>query len=184
MATSVAAFVGRALRGPSDDAVVINSYGDFERIFGGLWVDSTLGFAVRDFYLNGGAQAIIVRLFSTDTADGAAPAKTPLTVGNFTLEAAYEGSWGGNLRFVVDTQVSDQVALQMGVAKTALFNMTISEVGANGVAVQVEQFRNLTVIASAPDQQGAGARIAPDALARQLPAGHAAGHRRLAHGLG
>src|SRR5712691_2751774 len=63
VATSITAFIGRALRGPTDDAITINSYGDFERIFGGLWADSTLGYAVRDFYLNGGSQAIIVRLF-------------------------------------------------------------------------------------------------------------------------
>ena len=43
--------------------MTINSYADFERKFGGLWVDSSLGYAVRDFYLNGGSQAIIVRLF-------------------------------------------------------------------------------------------------------------------------
>ncbi|MEZ4613446.1 MAG: hypothetical protein R2838_24950 [Caldilineaceae bacterium] len=42
--------------------VVINSYADFERQFGGLWVDSTLSYAVRDYYLNGGSQAIIVRI--------------------------------------------------------------------------------------------------------------------------
>jgi phage tail sheath protein FI len=63
VATSITAFIGRALRGPTDDAITINSYGDFERIFGGLWADSTLGYAVRDFYLNGGSQAIIVRLY-------------------------------------------------------------------------------------------------------------------------
>lgn len=63
VATSITAFIGRALRGPTDDAVTINSYGDFERIFGGLWADSALGYAVRDFYVNGGSQAIIVRLF-------------------------------------------------------------------------------------------------------------------------
>jgi len=63
VATSITAFIGRALRGPTDDPITINSYGDFERIFGGLWVDSTLGYAVRDFYLNGGSQAIIVRLY-------------------------------------------------------------------------------------------------------------------------
>jgi phage tail sheath protein FI len=63
VATSITAFIGRALRGPTDEPVSINSYGDFERIFGGLWVESTLGYAVRGFYLNGGAQAIIVRLF-------------------------------------------------------------------------------------------------------------------------
>lgn len=151
--TAIAAFIGRALRGPTDEAVVINSYGDFERIFGGLWVGSTLGFAVRDFYLNGGGQAIIVRLFNLNPADEAsvppAPSRTPLSVGKFNLEAAFQGGWGGNLRFALDVQVSDQVALQMGVAKTDLFNMTISEVGANGVPVQLEQFRNLTVIASA-----------------------------------
>ncbi|HYD82085.1 MAG TPA: phage tail sheath C-terminal domain-containing protein [Paucimonas sp.] len=63
VATSITAFLGRALRGPTDDPVTINSYGDFERIFGGLWSDSSLGYAVRDFYLNGGSQAIIVRLY-------------------------------------------------------------------------------------------------------------------------
>ena len=63
VATSITAFIGRALRGSTDDAVTINSFGDFERIFGGLWADSTLGYGVRDFYLNGGSQAIIVRLY-------------------------------------------------------------------------------------------------------------------------
>jgi len=61
VATSITAFVGRALRGPTNEAITINSYGDFERTFGGLWLESALGFAVRDFFLNGGAQAIIVR---------------------------------------------------------------------------------------------------------------------------
>jgi len=153
VATAIAAFIGRALRGPTDEAVVINSYGDFERIFGGLWVESTLGYAVRDFYLNGGGQAIIVRLFNVNPTDADAtppvPAKTPLSVGNFAFEAAYEGGWGGNLRFTIDAQVSDQVALQMGVAKTALFNLTVTEVSAGGVPLQVEQFRNLTVVPSA-----------------------------------
>jgi hypothetical protein len=75
VATSITAFVGRALRGPTDieedSPITINSFGDFERIFGGLWVNSSLGYAVRDFYLNGGSQAIIVRLFhpSLDTED-------------------------------------------------------------------------------------------------------------------
>lgn len=70
VATSITAFIGRALRGPVNQAVTINSYGNFERVFGGLWAESTLGYAVRDFYLNGGSRAIIVRLvhpnFATD----------------------------------------------------------------------------------------------------------------------
>ena len=63
VATSITAFIGRARKGPVNEPKTINNYGDFERIFGGLWKESALGFAVRDFFLNGGSQAIIVRLF-------------------------------------------------------------------------------------------------------------------------
>ena len=63
VATSVTAFVGRARKGPIDQAFDIASYADFERSFGGLWQDSSMSFAVRDFFLNGGARAVIVRLF-------------------------------------------------------------------------------------------------------------------------
>jgi phage tail sheath protein FI len=91
VATSITAFIGRARRGPTNTPVTINSYADFERIFGGLWAQSSLGFAVKDFYLNGGSQAIIVRLFSdpgagaraaADAAQTAAdaPGATPQTV--------------------------------------------------------------------------------------------------------
>src|SRR5437588_219933 len=64
VATSITAFIGRALRGPVNKATLIESYADYERIFGGLWLESMMSYAVRDFYLNGGSQAIIVRLFS------------------------------------------------------------------------------------------------------------------------
>lgn len=61
--TSITAFIGRALQGPVNEPVAVNSFADFERIFGGLQLGTTLGYAVRDFYLNGGTQALIVRLF-------------------------------------------------------------------------------------------------------------------------
>src|SRR6185369_4980815 len=90
VATSITAFIGRALRGPSNKPVVINSNGDFERIFGGLWVERSLGFAVRDFFLNGGSQAIIVRLHR-----GATPSE--IVVNGLILDASSEGEWGNNL---------------------------------------------------------------------------------------
>src|SRR5215212_335665 len=62
VATSITAFVGRALRGPVNEPVRIQSFADFERAFGGLWVDSTLSYAVQHYFLNGGTDAIIVRL--------------------------------------------------------------------------------------------------------------------------
>src|SRR5437870_1583838 len=98
VATSVTALIGRAKRGPDNEAVVINSFGDFERIFGGLWSNSSLGFAVRDFFLNGGRQAVIVRLYAEDAGvPGATPpvpppnTKATLTIGGVTLEAVYKG---------------------------------------------------------------------------------------------
>src|SRR5215210_5283222 len=72
VATSITAFVGRALRGPVNEAVVINSFGDYERVFGGLWLDSSMSYAVRDFFMNGGGQAVIVRLFAPSAAEMAA----------------------------------------------------------------------------------------------------------------
>jgi len=95
VATSITAFIGSALRGPTNEPVRINSFGDFERIFGGLWAPSSLGFAVKDFYLNGGSQAIIVRLFSNPgdaaaaaAAAAAAVAATPGTTPQAVAQAA------------------------------------------------------------------------------------------------
>ncbi|MBD0372200.1 MAG: phage tail sheath family protein [Pyrinomonadaceae bacterium] len=63
VATSITAFIGRAVQGPANEPVIINSFGDFERTFGGLDVNYPMSYAVRDFYLNGGSQAVIVRLY-------------------------------------------------------------------------------------------------------------------------
>lgn len=149
VATSITAFIGRALRGPSDDAVVINSYSDFERIFGGLWTESSLGYAVRDFYLNGGSQAIIVRLFHAETGQNAISGKAELNVGGLSLESSDEGVWGRKLRASVDTDVSEDVATRLGLAKSDLFNLTVRELAPDGTAVRVETFLNVSLKESA-----------------------------------
>ena len=64
--TATTALIGRALRGPVNQPVVIHSFGDFQRIFGGLWLQSKLGYAVDQFFLNGGSKAVIVRLCSKE----------------------------------------------------------------------------------------------------------------------
>src|SRR3982750_3203162 len=45
VATSIAAFIGRAGRGPANEPVRVQSFAEFERAFGGLWAASTLGYA-------------------------------------------------------------------------------------------------------------------------------------------
>jgi len=66
--TSIAAFVGRTARGATNTATVINSFADFGRLFGGLALGYPLSYSVRDFFSNGGGQAIIVRIWSAAAA--------------------------------------------------------------------------------------------------------------------
>ena len=122
-------------------ATTINSFGDFERIFGGLWTKSSLGYAVRDFYLNGGSQAVIVRLYHAESGQNAKASKSKVTAGNVELEAAYEGKWGANLRASVDVDVSPDVAQRMGLTKADLFNLTVRDAGPN---VITERYLNVS----------------------------------------
>ena len=136
--TSITAFIGRTRSGPVNKPVTIKSYLDFERIFGGFWIDSSLGFAVRDFFINGGSQAIVVRLYHPDPSK---PSKTRLAVGQITLEAADEGSWGMNLRATIDQNVSEDDAKTLGLKKADIFNLTVKKVN----DPRTEQFSNLSI---------------------------------------
>ena len=151
VATSIAAFVGRAAKGPVDadvdGPVTINSYGDYERIFGALDPAYPMGYAVRDFFLNGGAQAVIVRLYKV----GAAGAKAQITVPGLAapavallLEAASPGAWANKLRVRVDNHVSADVAALYGLTAADLFNLTVRDM-ASGAQ---ESFLNVSVAES------------------------------------
>jgi uncharacterized protein len=136
VATSVTAFVGRTRRGPTNEPITINNFGDFERIYGGLWEESSLGFAVRDFYRNGGSQAIIVRL-----NNGAALAT--LSKDGLELEAAHPGEWGNNIRARIehDPQLPVAVAEGLEVETSDLFNLTVRDTRSGAT----ESFLNLTM---------------------------------------
>jgi len=60
--TSNAAFVDIFQQGPLDKAVKIASFADFERAFGGVDASSEASYAIRQFYLNGGRVAWVVRV--------------------------------------------------------------------------------------------------------------------------
>ncbi len=143
VATSITAFIGRTLRGEVNEPITINSFGDFERTFGGLWVESRLGYAVRDFFINGGAQAIVVRLYHE--ANGISIAT--LDVNGLELEAVNEGVWGNNLRARVEDveeDVLEETAEIYGVEGDELFNLTVCDTKTGAV----EQFPNVTIIDS------------------------------------
>ncbi|HKR00456.1 MAG TPA: phage tail sheath C-terminal domain-containing protein [Pyrinomonadaceae bacterium] len=87
--TSITAFVGRTPTGPvgtdGDGPVAVQSFEEYERIFGGLSLESPLGYTVRDFFLNGGSTALIVRLVepggqaASSTKDASGPKLSPQT---------------------------------------------------------------------------------------------------------
>ncbi len=144
VATSVTAFLGRALRGPVDRPVTIHNFGDFERIFGGLWIDGPMSYAVRDFYTNGGSQAIVVRLFR-DPGDGVATLTLPGTAGgeDWVLEAASPGAWGRKLIAAVDREgVDDEIAERYHLEKADPFNLTLTDLSPGG---GTERLVNLSV---------------------------------------
>ena len=47
---TTAAFVGRALRGPLNEPVLIHGFGEFRRRFGDVWSRSSLGPAAQRFF--------------------------------------------------------------------------------------------------------------------------------------
>lgn len=143
VATSITAFIGRTRRGPTNEPVTISSFVDFEKTFGGLWLDNALGYAVRDFFLNGGSQAIIVRLYRPDPGNGQAPMSTAaIAFGNFKFTAANEGSWGVYLRVSVDLDnVEPATATSLGVTVADVFNLTVADTS-TGIT---ERYTALTV---------------------------------------
>jgi phage tail sheath protein FI len=162
VATSVTAFIGRALRGPVDEATVVNGFADFGRTFGGLWADSMMSYAVRDFFQNGGGQAVVVRVVNgADTAEIALPTEASPPGPALTLEAAGPGAWGANLSALVDYETKDP-------NDTTLFNLTITET-VEGEVRATERFINVSLDEASPrylprvlEQGSALVRVATD----------------------
>jgi uncharacterized protein len=154
VATSITAFVGTARRGPVDDPVRIAGFGDFERTFGGLWRDSGLGYAVRDFFTNGGSDAIIVRVAHRDDplVDDDVPAATasvalPAGAETLVLEASGPGSWANVLEVEVSSPPAGEagdIAGGQGVPAAELFTLVVRE--GTGEDRPTETYRNVTVV--------------------------------------
>ena len=60
--TAVTAFVGRTLKGPVNSPTLVADIAQFQQQFGGAWQPATLGYAVEQFFENGGRQALVVRV--------------------------------------------------------------------------------------------------------------------------
>jgi len=142
VATSVTAFVGRALRGPVNEPMVIHSFGDFERNYGGLWRLSPMTYAVQQFYLNGGSEAVIVRIFNPSPGTGA-QFNLLSSATTLVIEAVSPGTWGNDLLLGIDTantsDPTDSTLFNIIVLQKRLKQDTPNEY------VTVETIRNLSL---------------------------------------
>lgn len=78
VATSIAAFVGYTARGIDNRAQACFSFGDFQRLYGGLASNSEVSYAVQQFFQNGGSQCYVVRTPMHYAAATATTAPVPM----------------------------------------------------------------------------------------------------------
>jgi Bacteriophage tail sheath protein len=141
VSTSITAFVGRAWKGPVNEPVMIHSFADYDRIFGGLWDESRMSFAVRQYFQNGGRDAVIVRVTRGVATQAAASTFTfPGAGGDLDLGTSSPGLWGDNLQVTLDT---------LDVPEAGLFNLTAVDPLPKGTN-QSETLRNLSLDPASP----------------------------------
>jgi len=118
VSTSVTAFIGRARKGPDDKAETIHNFTEFERIYGGLWKMSNLGYAVDQYFLNGGKEAIIVRVHHE-----AKNVEFELTGSQLKLKATNPGLWATNLEIEIDHDIDKEIEKER--EDKTLFNLLV-----------------------------------------------------------
>jgi uncharacterized protein len=135
VSTSIAAFVGWARQGPIDRAQRILSFEDFVRHYGGLDGESFLGYAVRQFFGNGGQSAYVIRLAANNAA------RSQLTLdGILTLRGKNPGAWADHYAIVIRVRPDDPT--------NERFTLRVVRVEADGTEVPVETFHNLSMVAT------------------------------------
>jgi phage tail sheath protein FI len=132
VATSIAAFVGWAPKGPTDRAELVLSWSDFERKFGGLDARGLLGYAVYHFFANGGQRAYIVRLVA-----GAAFGK--VTLGELVITAKDPGKWADDYAVVTKKRTD------LRPDEPQRFQLKIVNIKLDKKGIPVEVFDNLSM---------------------------------------
>lgn len=102
VSTSVALFIGMARRGPLNTAENVSSFAAYERTYGSDCTVSEMTDQVRQFFLNGGRQAFVIRIADEGTAVAAsADLDNEAGTAVLTLTAAEPGRIGDSIRVEV-----------------------------------------------------------------------------------
>ena len=136
--TGVAAFVGRARRGPVGQPVRVSSAAEFERVFGGAWEHAPLARMVADFFGNGGWSAVVIRLYEPP-ADGS-PAHARVDAQGLSLIADTPGRWADGLRARVEALPASEAlraAHTLGVSPQDLFTLRLRDMASGAEETHV-----------------------------------------------
>ena len=139
--TSNTVFVGWSDKGPTDRAALILSWLDFERLYGGLNTKSYLGYAVQQFFSNGGTTAYVLRLVDKTSKAPASVASTTLKAGLsnvLQVHAKNEGAWGRSISITSKKRIPPD---------GSRFDLKISYTDPGG-HITAETFENLSMTQS------------------------------------
>ena len=154
VSTSVTAFVGSAKRGSIDKAIHILSFSDYERRFGGLQTDSEMSYSVRQFFLNGGSDAWVVRLAKEANA-ASRMLQNSTSKDVLKITALEEGKTGNDIEVRVSYQTGNPAST---------FNLMLNYISTDNPADNLtETFANLSMNSQdaryAPDVVSAGSQL-------------------------
>ena len=133
VATSITAFIGSALRGEENEPTLVQSFADYTRNFGDLSRSHPMGFAVSQFFRNGGRDSLITRV----TNGGAAATGSADTL---SLRAASSGDWGENLSVTI---THPDPTINLDAAANEVFSLIITDNGTGAI----ETFNNISALA-------------------------------------
>lgn len=109
VSTSTAAFLGQAEWGAVAHPLLVTSFTDFERHFGGFLLPSYLAHSALNFFNNGGRRLYVVRVARENCAPARIVGGIPNRQGEATLfvEASSPGVWGNILEVEVEDGTED-----------------------------------------------------------------------------
>lgn len=156
---TAAAFIGKALRGSITEPVLVRSWPEYRAQYGDLDNAFDLGFALYQYFANGGRDAYVVRAYgSTSTAASATItySRTPASGASatgvlMTLDARNPGEWGNTTSTSIGGGLICQVTPGTvvtpitGPATTvATFNLRVLVGGSTSSGTEVEYWPDLS----------------------------------------
>lgn len=189
--TALAAFVGFAEKGPSNEPVLVTNWEQFAQTFGGFIEGGYLAHAVYGYFLNGGGSAYVVRIGANgsigngsgtggergaELAAPAAHAELPVTGGKPLVVRAIEGGSAGNSVRVEVTEASEpgpdtfKLIIRKDDQQEVYDNVTTKR-GQSNVITAVKQSKLVTIEEMRGEEAKTGTLAAPRKGAEVVLAG-------------